>query len=81
MKIEVAITDLIALRRLVGDKHEELAQYPKPYGPDLHVLRKLYRRLTLALRQTHGHDCNPRSLRSEMSKALWTPEQNWKRRR
>ena len=74
-KIEVAKNDLLRLRRLLEEKHNQIEKYLVVSDPkagfeqtresciaDLDVLRKFHRRLTLAVREVHGHDCHPQTL-------------------
>ena len=75
MRIDISASDLMRIRRLVAEKHYQIAMYPVVVSPkpghegtrlsciaDLEALRKLHGRLTLALRQVHGHDCHPETL-------------------
>lgn len=75
MKVDVAKNDLLRLRFLVEEKHDQISNYPIMSAPpsdptrqscetDMNILRKLQRKLNLALVKVYGHDCNPRNLRS-----------------
>ena len=68
--IQVAKDDLIRLRGMVYEKHWSITQLPIMRAPvsdgtrkacvrEIRTLEKFYRRLTLAIRKTHGHDCCP----------------------
>lgn len=58
--------------RLVAEKHADISRYPVMKSihaatrdvcvSDLEALRKPHMRLTLAIRQFHGHDCHPEIL-------------------